>query len=139
MGGILDKLRRALQRERTGRRFQDRFEAGREWRKDARWTRRARRVLRLLAALVAIVVGLFLTVLPGPAILFFLLAGGLLAAESLFVARFLDWCEVRLRSGWDWVQPRWQRLSWPAKSALLGLVAGLGAGLAYVAYAQFMR
>lgn len=83
-------------------------------------------------------VGLFLTVLPGPAILFFFIAGGLMASESLCVARLLDWGEVRLRRGWDWVQPRWHRLSWPAKSGLIGLVAAAGAGMACAAYARFM-
>jgi len=139
MGRILEKLSRTWPRDRAGRRFQDRYAAGRAARKDARWTRRALRILRLLVALGAIVVGLFLTVLPGPAILFFFIAGGLLASESLYLARVLDWGEVRLRSGWDWVQPRWHRLSWPAKLALIGLAAGLGAGLTYLAYAQFMR
>ena len=130
MGRNFDKLRQVLDRGRAGRRFQDRYEAARAARKDARWTRRVLRVFRLLLAVAAIVVGLFLTVLPGPAILFFFIAGGLLASESLRLARGLDWSEVKLRAGWAWVQ----QLSWTGKAALIGLVAAFSAGLAGVSY-----
>ncbi len=133
MGSIFDKLWQTVH-DRAGRRFQDRYEAGREARKDARWGRRARRVLRLLVALGAIVVGVFLTVLPGPAILFFFIAGGLLASESWYVARMLDWSEVRLRTGWDWGQRHWGKLPAVGKIVLAGLAACMGAGCAYASY-----
>jgi hypothetical protein len=39
-----------------------------------------------------------LVFIPGPAILFFLIAGALLAVQSLGVARALDWSELRGRA-----------------------------------------
>ena len=135
MGGIFEKLRQTVQHDHAGRRFQDRYAAAREARKDGSWRRRARRVLRLLVALVAFVIGVFLMVLPGPAILFFLIAGGLLAAESIYVARLLDWGEIKLRAGWVWLQ----RLSRAGKFALTGLVVCLGTGLAYASFRMLMR
>ena len=135
MGGIFNKLWQTVQHDHAGRRFQDRYEAAREARKDGSWRRRAVRVFRLLVALVAFVIGVFLMVLPGPAILFFLIAGGLLAAESIYVARLLDWSEVKLRAGWAWVQ----RLSQVGKFVLAGLVVFLGTGLAYASYRLLTR
>lgn len=55
------------------------------------------RLLRFLVAALAAAIGLVLAFIPGPAVLFFLLAGALLASEWLWVARALDWLEVRLR------------------------------------------
>jgi hypothetical protein len=78
----------------------------------------ALRFLRLLVALGSIVVGIVLTVIPGPAILFFLIAGSLLSTESLFVARWLDWSELKLRAGWSWSQRHWRKLSRGGKIAL---------------------
>jgi hypothetical protein len=134
MGGILDKLGRTVRRDRAGRRFQDKFHAAHESRKDVRWGSRLVRVLRLLVAAGAIVIGLFLTVLPGPAILFFFIAGGLIASESKSVARLLDWSEVKLRAGLSWVEKRWRRLPVFGKVILTCLAAGLGAGLTYASY-----
>jgi len=88
----------ALRRSRPGRRFQDHYERTRRGR-DGRsaWAR----IVRLTLATVAFAIGLVLTVLPGPAVLFFLVAGTLVAADSLAVARFLDRGELSLRAAWD--------------------------------------
>lgn len=53
--------------------------------------------MRFVVAGVAVAIGLVLVFIPGPAILFFALAGMLLATESRAVARFLDWSEVTIR------------------------------------------
>lgn len=92
-----------LKRGRPGRRFCDRYEASR------RATRRStlvQRVLRMTLAAVAIVIGVVLVFVPGPAVLFFAIAGALLASESRSVARFMDWCEVTLRDAWNRVRGR---------------------------------
>jgi Flp pilus assembly protein TadB len=57
-----------------------------------------RRILYLLAAVVALAIGVVLAFIPGPAILFFLIAGGLFAMQSLKIARALDWSELRIRA-----------------------------------------
>ena len=56
------------------------------------------RVLYLGLGGVALAVGVVLAFIPGPAIVFFLLAGVLFATQSLWVARALDWTELRLRA-----------------------------------------
>jgi len=47
---------------------------------------------------VSLAIGVVLVFIPGPAILFFLIAGGLFAMQSLWVARALDWSELRIRA-----------------------------------------
>lgn len=59
------------------------------------------RALRLLLIPLFTAIGLVLTFIPGPAILFFLLAAGLLSAQSRWMARELDHAELKLRGGWS--------------------------------------
>ena len=87
-----------------------------------------------MLALVLMVVGLVLTVMPGPAILFFLIAGGLLAAESRAVARWLDRGEVWLRTAWNWGQRHWWALPIWIKVALGVLVTGIILASACLSY-----
>ena len=89
---------------------------------------------RLVIAIIAFAIGLVLIFIPGPAILFFLIAGGLLAAESRHVARFLDWSEVKLRHGLSWLWARWRSFSRPEKMLVALLVAAGGAGGLFVSY-----
>ncbi|MDB6126838.1 MAG: hypothetical protein JWM35_734, partial [Verrucomicrobia bacterium] len=81
-----------LKRSRPGERFQSRY----------RRTRRARhrdetapRVLRLILAVLAFMVGICVIPLPFPEIPFFLVSGALLATESLALAKSLDRLEKR--------------------------------------------
>jgi hypothetical protein len=50
-----------------------------------------------VGAAVSFAIGVLLAVLPGPAVLFFAITGGLLAAQSAWIARQLDRAEVALR------------------------------------------
>ncbi len=68
--------------------------------------------------------------IPGPAILFFAIAGGLLAAESRQVARILDWTEVQIRKVAVYLRARWIKLSLGGKIIVgLGIAAVSVAGL----------
>ena len=58
---------------------------------------------RYLVASGLILVGIVLVFVPGPAVVFFALAGVLLAEVSLPAARALDWAEVRVRRGLAWI------------------------------------
>src|SRR5262245_58082430 len=98
---------RDLRRGEPGRRFQERYERARNAEKRGS---RLRRALLIFAAAVLLVIGAFLAVFPGPAVPFFLLGGGLLAAESRPVARFMDWSEVKLRNMAAWAKRHWRRL-----------------------------
>ncbi|PTY06239.1 hypothetical protein DB347_12390 [Opitutaceae bacterium EW11] len=85
-----------LKQSEPGRRFQDRYRRGKTSRAQSGW----RRVLRLGLAIVCLGIGVVLVFIPGPAFVFFIVAGGLLASESLRVARFMDWCETKIRTLW---------------------------------------
>jgi hypothetical protein len=93
----LKKEWRTFRRLRAGRRFQIHY--AREQRKN-RDRPLVLRVLRIALIPLFAAVGVLLTVMPGPAIVFFLLAAGLLAAQSLSVARVLDQLELKLRAAW---------------------------------------
>lgn len=124
-----------LKRGRPGRRFQDRFE--RACRAEHRCGP-GQRIILWIAAFVCLAIALVLTVMPGPAIVFFFFAGGLLATESRSVARLMDWSEVRVRgiaaAGWR----HWRRLSMPGRVAAVVLGAGIAVAAAYPVY-QFLR
>lgn len=124
----------SLKRGKSGHRFRSRYEAARKARKNVGFRVKLQRLVRLVIALAATVIGVVLVFIPGPAILFFLLAGSLLAAEFLTIARFFDWTEVKLRTGFAWGQRRWHRLHRAGKILLTGLAAFGTIGCAYVAY-----
>lgn len=118
----------ALQRARPGRRFEERYEAAQ--RKENRASFLAR-VVRFTIATAALAVGVVLVFIPGPAVLFFAIAGALLASESRGVARFLDWSEVKIRAVLRWAQRTWKRLPMVGKVAvaIMGAAGGAGAGV----------
>lgn len=97
-----------LKRGRPGRRFRDRYEASR--RGASRGTL-VQRILRIIIAVVAVAIGFVLVFMPGPAVLFFAVAGALLASESRGVAGFMDWCERKFRAGGRWVRGRFRGAS----------------------------
>jgi hypothetical protein len=86
----LKKNWRAFKLSPVGRRFQIVHE--RQAHRPA-WVK----ALMINGAFAAFGVGVVLTVLPGPAVVFFAVAGALAAAESAWVARNLDRAEVAVR------------------------------------------
>lgn len=131
----LQALWREFTRGTPGRRFQERFERSHRRSRRTRWTTR---IIRVILAALAIAVGLVLAVLPGPAVLFFLAAGMLLAAEWLWVAKFLDWLEVRVRRLGRFALKAWHQLSSPARVALIALGVMIGSVTTWSLY-QFVR
>lgn len=134
MGHSIKQRWQALTAGKPGRRFEHRYEAAREARRDGSWGHRLTRLLRLLVALAAFAVGLVLAFIPGPAIVFFLLAGSLLAAESRGLARLLDWTEVRLRALGRWGKAHWGRTPAWGRATLVTFVVCLGATSTYLSY-----
>lgn len=135
---IGDQLREhweALKRGRPGRRFQERYERthcrGAGAPKTCGW---GTRILMILGAVVCLAIAVVLSVIPGPAIPFFFIAGGLLATESRLVARGMDWAEVKFRALAAWGKRRWGRLPRAARLALVVLGCACSAGLAYGSY-----
>ena len=116
---------KVLRGSRPGRRFQDRYESARRT-KDGRSL--FGRIVRLVLSLVALAVGVVLMFIPGPAIVFFFIAGSLLAAESLAVARLLDWAEVKLRKLATRLHATWRKFPLAGKVVAGAGVLALGAG-----------
>lgn len=126
---------RDLQQGRPGHRFQDRYQRAR---KTNRKTGMVQRIAIVVAALLCIAIGVVLSVIPGPAIPFFLLGGGLLAAESLAIARLMDWIELRVRDVWHWAVRRWKPLPLWAKALIALTIVASGCATSYLLY-TFVR
>jgi hypothetical protein len=94
----------AFKRLPPGQRFQEHYRL--EQRKPGAksvW----RRALWLGGALVAFAVGVVLMFIPGPAVVFFALAAALLANQSEWAARAMDWLELRLRALYERARAFW--------------------------------
>ena len=81
-----------LKRGQPGSRFQDQHD---KERKEARST--VGRVLRIIAGVVLIPVGVFFLAVPGPGLLVIALGAWLIASEFRVVAAALDALELRIR------------------------------------------
>lgn len=128
------KLKRqweVLKRGKPGRRFVERYQAAQ--RKENRATL-ATRIVRFGIAIAAIGVGVVFAVIPGPAFVFFALAGALLASESRGVAKFFDWCEVKIRAVLRWTTGIWKRLPMAGKVAVVIVGAAGGVGATVMSY-----
>jgi hypothetical protein len=121
---------RELRRGRPGRRFQARYERARQQKR----ARAAERIVLALIAVVFLAIGIVLVFIPGPAIPFFFLAGGLLATESLWVARFMDWSEVKLRLIIAAGKRFWRHLPMPGRVAVSLFATCCSAATAYLGY-----
>jgi hypothetical protein len=126
---------RELRRGRPGHRFQARYERAR---KEQHRSGAGQRVILVVLALIFIAIGVVLSVIPGPAIPFFFLGGGLLATESKPIARFMDWCEVLIRKIIAWGKRHWKRLPLIARIVLIVVGVCCSAATGYLAY-RFMR
>ena len=126
---MLTRLKREwtyLRRSPPGTRFQRRYHRVR--------ARRARhhegpeyestRILRLTAAFMLIVLGLFLLVLPFVYIPFLIAGAVLFASESLMCAQGLDRAEYAGRSAWAWLKVKTGISSHSAK--LISVIVGIG-------------
>ena len=118
-----------FKRSRPGSRFRDRYE--RRKRSPTTWWVR---LIEIGLAIVMVLLGIFFAVAPGPASVFFFLAGGLLASESKTVARLMDWIEMKSRAIGAWARRHWRRLSRAAKGAVIAIVAACSAACGVAAY-----
>ena len=91
----------------------------------------------IAAAIVCLAIGAVLAVIPGPALPFFFLGGGLLATESRVVARFMDWAEVRLRKIIAWAKRRWHRMPLIGRIAVVMFAACCSATTFYLSFRLF--
>ena len=88
-----------------GNRFRDRYRRRRDQRHRGQ-TQLSRPIIVVLALLCCIV-AIPLMITPGPAFVFWGLAAFLIAGESAWAARMLDWIELKGREWWgDWRRSR---------------------------------
>ena len=90
---------RALKHGTPGRRFQERHARAQRSRAS-----RLSRILRSLLGVLVAAAGIVLMPAPGPGWAVFILGLALVASDVRFVARALDWAELRARSAWHWAR-----------------------------------
>lgn len=95
------------------------------------------RVLKIFAGLLAIAIGILEIVFPGPAFVFLLIGGGLLATESMIIARSMDWAELHVRRWWRTGRHYWGKLALPVRIALSVVAACAGAAAMWATYRFF--
>jgi hypothetical protein len=83
---------------------------------------------------VCFAIGVVLVFIPGPAFVFFILGGGLLASESKLVAKAMDWSEVRTRRLIHGAAAIWRRLGLVARVGVVAAGIMICAGAALVAF-----
>ncbi len=88
--------------------------------------------------LLLLTIGIFLLVFPGPGIPFLFVGGGVLASESLPLARFLDWSEVRIRSLLAGAKHLWQRMPVAVRVATVLVVVTLAGSIAFAGIRFFL-
>jgi hypothetical protein len=121
---------RALRRGRPGHRFRAHYERSRQSERCGA----AERLVLVTIAVVLIAIGIVLTVIPGPAIPFFFIAGGLLASESKLVARFMDASEVLIRKIVAWGKRVWRRLPLAGRIGVAVVAVCCSAALSYLGF-----
>lgn len=119
---------RALRESRPGERFEDRYRAANRKRDGGSL---GGHIVRVGLAVALFAIGVVLVVIPGPAVLFFALAGALMATESLWVARALDWTELKVRAMLRFAGRWWQKSSAFARVAVCLVALGLASAAGY--------
>ncbi len=104
-----------------GRRFRDRYADRHDAHRPRAWWWKA---INWGGGGLLIVVGVFLTVVPGPAVLFFAVGGLMLAGESRRTARLLDWIDVKTAPLLHWIHRRWQQLHPVTRRLAAGCMIG---------------
>lgn len=133
---MLSKLKKhwqELEQYPPGERFQRRNRRRREQRK------RSGRSLRVGGGLLLIVLGLMLLFVPGPGTIVALIGLALLAQESMFVARWLDWMELRGRRVASFIANHWAHTSSVIRGLIVLAGVAVAGGAVWAAYVYFLR
>lgn len=96
----LDKMKK----DRAGERFKNEHKRAKESGAATGWVR----IVFLIAAIVSFAVGVVLVFIPGPAFVFFILSGALVATQWWKAAKALDKTELWLRDCWSWGKKKWK-------------------------------
>lgn len=127
---------RDLRKGRPGHRFQERYKRNRKGGEGRSWIRR---FLQPAIAVLILLAGIVLCIIPGPGLPLVLVGLTLLAQRSRSIARAMDWCEVKLRMLITWGKGWWTQASFAARNLALVMAACVAAGAAYGAYQVFIN
>lgn len=130
MIGRMKESWRGFRASKPGHRFQDRYR--RRQQSEHGW-RDPRRLFYVFGGLTIALGSLLFGVLPGPGTLTLFVGLGMMAGEFRFIARLLDWAEVRVRKVGRWVRGTW-RSSIAGKVLVGSMAAVCVAVVLYVAY-----
>ncbi len=121
---------------RPGHRFQERCERRQ---KQAGPGFNWKRFANVAGGIVLTLLGLFLLPAPGPGSIVVVAGLALLGSEFLFLARFLDWSEVKGRRLLKWAVKKWRTLSRPARISLMAAACLMAAGLAWAGFLLLVK
>ena len=120
-----------FQKSRPGRRFRDRYDRRHQ---ESRSRLSPSSVLYIVGGVLLVVASLFLGPAPGFGFGTAFIGLALLASEFLFIARFLDKAEVRLRSLGREFRDIWRTLPFAGKVLLVAVVVILVVAVLYGLY-----
>lgn len=106
LADVIEKLKegwdrwQVLKKIEPGHRFQSRYERKRRLREQGEASRYGR-IFNLVGGLVLVVAGFAFLPTPGPSYIIIVIGLWMMSGEFLFLARFFDWAEVKLRKLWS--------------------------------------
>jgi hypothetical protein len=121
---------------RPGRRFQDIHKRRGQQKREAAGPRK---VGFMAAGVVFSAAGIFFMAVPGPGLVILAIGLVMIARESLTMARFLDWAEVKIRPVYLAIKRRWDTFSPGLRWTLLLLGSGAGLAVAAASYMMITR
>ena len=123
---------RNFKKSKPGDRFQVRY-----YRRQQSAPGRLSTIFNIVVGSILVIFSAFFGWAPGPGLLTFLIGLALIGGEFLTVARFLDWCEVRLRKLAHRVEIVW-RSSTAGKVLVVLIALIIVAAFGYVIYSVFL-
>jgi hypothetical protein len=99
----------------------------------------ARKVLFIGGGILVVLAGVFFLPAPGPGMVIIVFGAGMIAQESLFVAKFMDWSEVRGRALLGTALARWRRMPAAARGFVAAVLVGGLVAFAYLSFSLAFR
>ena len=112
-----------------GNRFEDAYKR-RQQASHSAW----RKAAFVIVGVALMIAGIVLMPAPGPGSIVLILGAGLVAQESLYMARALDWSELRLRALASWALQFWRTASIVTRILLVLGGAAVAAAAAFATY-----
>lgn len=122
-----------IQDDEPGQRFERQYRRRQEAREHI-----LNRLFFIGAGLVFMFIGLLMLFAPGPGIFFLFIGWGLIAQESLWLAKQLDKLELILRRWVDWGEGQWKKSPTVLKIVIVTGTVLISVGALYVAYRIFL-